>query len=1817
MEAVCETAGSRQFSSLCELLRRRAEDGDACGYTFLREDGGAVHLGWRELDERARRVAAALERRLGPGERVLLVHRAGFDFLAALFGCLYARLLAAPLPLAATRAGFEKFLPVMEDSGARLALTDASHLAAARTAIPGLAWEATEDLVAQGETGWEGPMPEADELAYLQYTSGSTRSPRGVMLTHGNVLHNLANIDAGFRHGPDSVVVSWLPHFHDMGLIYGLLAPLYGGFPCYWMAPATFVGRPRAWLEAISTYRATHSGGPNFAYELCVRRIGPEDREGLDLGCWEVAFNGAEPVQAETLERFSRAFAGCGFRASAFYPAYGLAEATLKVSGGERGGGWVSFKADAAWLQRNRVREAAGGPVRRLVGCGRPALETRVVIVDPETGRRCAPDEVGEIWVAGPGVAQGYWGRPEETRATFGAFLSDTGEGPFLRTGDLGFLRDGELYIAGRLKDLIIIRGLNHHPNDIEATARRAHPEVASSVAAAFAIEAEGEEKLALAIEAAGKGPEDAGAIAVAVRQAIAAEHEVQLHAFALVAKGAIPRTSSGKVQRGLCRSRYLSGELPLLYHEVFKEGAEAGSGPKLCREDLDGLPRDELEARLGAWLRQAAARKLRMNREALDPERPLLAYGLDSLAALEIGYELERELGVAVPLEAVLEGAGVARLAAILAERLICGRAGEGKIASRGAEKAPLSLEQERLWLLEQLAPGSAARHIPVAVRIRGRLDTGLIERGARELLKRHPSLRTSARSEEGRPFAVCETLAEPPLVLEDAAGFEDAWARARQEARRPFDLTRAPLWRLNLWRVGPEDHLCLAVMHHLIGDLWSVRILFEELFELYRAGGEGRAPELAPLEISYGDFAAWQRERLTAERSEQLQQWWRQHLAGAPRLELAPGRPRPNRPVFQAGVERFEVGGELARRLRETARERGMTLFTLLAGAMAALLARWTGQTDVVLGITAARRPRRELEGLIGYFAAPAVLRIDLRGDPDQAEIAERTRREIAAVYAHEELPFAQVAQAAGRGSPPLVAAMFSLVKGPIPGTAPAGLEFEAVGIDTGETDFELFITLVEEADRMRGEALFALDLLEPARVRAAVESYLRLLERWSDGERRRLSELEVAESLRGDERDVAVVALAATFTAEPVGEVLEFWFRELGLDYRVRFAPFNQVFQQLLDPGSLVCTNRGGANVLLVRLADWLAGGAELAERIAAEFVSALRTAAGQAMAPFLVVLCPSDSGDERLGHAEAVIAASFASSSTVQVVRWEQIAALYPATSVFDPHADQLGRLPYTPEFFAAVGTFLARRIHALAGSRYKVIVLDADQTLWRGVCAEDGPEGVEITAAHRRLQQFMRARRQAGMLLALVSKNNEADVEAVFAAHPEMPLSREDFVAWKVNWRPKSENLRALACELDLGLDSFLFVDDNPAECAEVEANCPEVLTLALPQAEEEIPDFLEHVWAFDRWAVTEEDRRRAEMYGERLRRIRLAHQVATLREFLDALQLDVRIERAQAAELARVAQLTQRTNQMNVAPRRRTETEVAAMLTGGAECLAVHVRDRFGSYGLVGVVIYQTTAEALEVDTFLLSCRALGRGVEHRMLARLGEIALGCGLSRVMIPYVKTARNEPAYGFLRETGAEWEQPAEGGAIFAYPAERAAQVTYDPDARVPVAAAREVPSAAAAPSVDYARIARELRDPATILEQVRGQRRPPAPASAYVPPATPLEEELATLWSQMLGVERVGLHENFFDLGGHSLLAVQMLGRVRERYQVELPLDVIFTGNFSVAELARAIELERIERDSPDEYAALLKELEGMSEEEIRALLEEEQGEGAT
>jgi acyl-CoA synthetase (AMP-forming)/AMP-acid ligase II len=563
-------------STLVGLLRFRGEEApERVTYSFA-PDGGDEEVSWKnaDVDRRARRIGGALQALGAANERVLLLYPPGLDFVSAFFGCLYAGATAVPAyPPEPTRLDrtVPRLLAILEDARPVLGLApgDLAELAGELLAAsaPHLAgtmrWVSSDRLGADAEACWRDPAAIASTVAMLQYTSGSTGNPKGVVFTHGNLLHNLRLIHQGFETTPESRAVLWLPPYHDMGLIGGILQPLYYGGPVHLMSPISFLKRPVRWLERIARTRATISGGPNFAYDLCVRKVTAEQRADLDLSSWDLAFSGSEPVRLDTMERFARTFAGCGFRMEAFYPCYGLAEATLIVTGGRRAAAPVRFRASESALCANRAERVPESKpdARELVGSGASFPDQCVVIVDPATGRRCEDELVGEIWVSGPSVSPGYWGRTEADRVTFAGCLGDD-ERRYLRTGDLGFMSDGELFITGRCKDTLVVRGKNHYPQDIERTVEGLHPVFRPGCGIAFTVPGPADERLVVVQEVEGEASAPLPALGPLVRRAVSDRHDLHAHVVVLVRRGTIPKTSSGKVRRFECRELFLAGAL-------------------------------------------------------------------------------------------------------------------------------------------------------------------------------------------------------------------------------------------------------------------------------------------------------------------------------------------------------------------------------------------------------------------------------------------------------------------------------------------------------------------------------------------------------------------------------------------------------------------------------------------------------------------------------------------------------------------------------------------------------------------------------------------------------------------------------------------------------------------------------------------------------------------------------------------------------------------------------------------------------------------------------------------------------------------------------------------------------------------------------------------------------------------------------------------------------------------------------------------------------------------------------------------------------
>ncbi|HEY0607927.1 MAG TPA: condensation domain-containing protein, partial [Herpetosiphonaceae bacterium] len=1104
--------------TLVELLRWRAEhQPDRPAYTFLSEGENAeVTLSYAQVDHQARAIAALLQGCATPGARALLLYPPGVEYICAFFGCLYAGIVAVPA-YPPQSARLERSLPrlraIVTDCAPTIALTTAAlhqRLAPALSADPdfqAITWLVADDLAGHAET-WRAPELDGATLAFLQYTSGSTAAPKGVMISHANLLHNQRLIRQGFGHDEHATIVGWLPLYHDMGLIGNVLQPLYLGARCVLMSPIAFLQSPIRWLQAISRYRATTSGAPNFAYDLCVRKITPEQRATLDLSSWTVAFNGAEPVRAETLDRFAETFAECGFRREAFYPCYGLAETTLIVTGGSPAAPPLitAFAGDELEHRRVVERDADQPGTRSLVGCGQVLGDQRVVVVDPETGAASRPNTIGEIWVSGPSVAQGYWQRPEASAQTFGARLP-CGDGPFLRTGDLGFFHAGELFIAGRLKDLIIIRGRNYYPQDIELTVERSHPALRASATAAFAVEIAGEERLIIAQEVERQHrAADLDTVAAAIRQAISEQHELQAHAILLLKPGSLPKTSSGKIQRHLCRARFLSGDLDAL-HQSTIAALPANPATGLDRATLLAAPIDQRRSLIAAYLRDLTAQTLGVAPDALVLEQPLSSFGIDSLAAVELQHRVEIDLGVTIPMVQFLQGLSGTAIAQAILEGLASDAAPLVQV-ERGLP-LPLSFAQQRMWLLEQLTPGTATYIIPVTLRLSGALDPAALERSLIALVERHESLRTTfshSIAGDGSPVQVIAPPSHAPALVslpivdlqQQAAQEAEITRLATVEAQRPFDLEAGPLLRTTLLKLDPSEHLLLLTAHHSIADGWSMSVVARDLAALYAAA------VLPDLAIQYADFAVWQRAYLAGTvLAEQLSYWQDQFTGDLPVLDLPTDRPRPAIQSFRGARETLTLPVDLAAALKASSLQHDATLFMTLLATFKLLLARWSGQRDIIVGTPIAGRTRAQLEPVIGCFVNTLALRTDLSGDLSFAALLSRVRAAALGAYAHQDLPFEMLLEALNverdPSRSPLFQVFFNMLDVPSRLIERGGLRFEMVSQPDAAVGAKFDITLyVQERDAAIDlELVYNADLFDPARMVALLRQFQHLLE------------------------------------------------------------------------------------------------------------------------------------------------------------------------------------------------------------------------------------------------------------------------------------------------------------------------------------------------------------------------------------------------------------------------------------------------------------------------------------------------------------------------------------------------------------------------------------------------------------------------------------------------------------------------------------------------------------------------------------------------
>jgi len=1101
--------------TLIDLLESAAAaDSEKIAYSFYFEGGQQVEtLTLGSLRNQARAIAATLSEFATPGERVLVICNPGLSFASAFFGCLYGGFVAVPVPPPAKKATDQRIQKIAADAGVRLVLGAFEQL---REGVGGLGngvqvINASEIPESRSEL-WKVPDISADSLAFLQYTSGSTGRPKGVMVSHRNVLCNAAHMHSAFELTPDERSVLWLPLFHDMGLMAGVIQTIFSGYHTLFLSPSVFMNYPLTWLQLMSERKATVSGGPNFAYELCVRAALRAGCPDLNLSSWKIAFNGSETVRAETLRRFAETFGRCGFRSSAFRPCYGLAEATLLVSQNNSPRPYIEVDSEA--LGRGQVEIPLHGNGKPLVCAGQVAGGLEIAIVDPERMERREQNQVGEIWVSGPSVAQGYWRREEETRATFRAQLNpvsaDGRVGPYLRTGDLGFQRNNELYITGRLKDLIIIRGRNYYPQDIEATAESSHPALRAGCGAAISIEVESEERLVLVQELSRDGLKaDMTEIIQSIREKVAHEHQVAPSDIVLIRTGTIPKTTSGKIRRQACRQLYLEGRM-----EIVAQSQLDGTGSTVTARAID-----DAEARATQQLLELIARVVGCKVESLDPTRALNTLGLDSMMALELKMSVESATGIDVPISRLLGDESITKLRQwIQSESQQKSAVPQRSETSRPVLKPfALSAGQRALWFLAQLDTRKSPLTIARLVRIRGELDAGALRESFCFLVERHPSLRIQVKTENGEPYQWCGPAQVPDFVEEDAYnwGEKQLTSSIQEEVARPFDLENGPVLRIHLYRRAPSETTLLFCASHFGIDLWSLTLLVRELpvlYESFRTGVQVLLPQPAR---SYADYVEWQTSMLAGPEGEGLWRFWHERLHDAPPgLDL--GIARTGTASGETQSHRFEIPAVLSTELKALASSGQVTLHTLLLAAFELQLYRYSGQKDFLLGVLSTGRTRSIWREVVGYFVNPVVLRPDISASSSFEQHLKRSRSELLQALDHSDYPFAALVEklhpTRSWRTAPLVQVLCMLqpaAHGDRKDLASfslgcsgssfsvSNLQFESLNSDFERTQFELVFAAAESGGVLQAVFHFDTGRFEADAIASLAADYIKLLE------------------------------------------------------------------------------------------------------------------------------------------------------------------------------------------------------------------------------------------------------------------------------------------------------------------------------------------------------------------------------------------------------------------------------------------------------------------------------------------------------------------------------------------------------------------------------------------------------------------------------------------------------------------------------------------------------------------------------------------------
>ncbi|MGB7605871.1 MAG: amino acid adenylation domain-containing protein [Lutisporaceae bacterium] len=1593
----------------------------------------------------------------------------------------------------------------------------------------------------------------ADRIAYLLYTSGSTGTPKGVIQSHKNVLHFIKNYIQSFDITEKDRMTLFSAFGHDAAVM-DIYSSLLSGATLY---PLNIrrqmnIEELHKWLteEQISIWHSVPT-----LYRFFVNALDGEEK----LNSLRYIVLGGESVLEQDVAKFRKLS-----EHAALVNLYGQSESSYNSS-----------------QIITSVEDFAG------INLGEPISDIKMYVLNKKN-RVAAPLSAGEIVIASHYLALGYWKDEVKTEK---AFENHPEFGRIYRTGDMGCLtEEGVIEYLGRNDFQIKIRGFRVELEEVENCLLK--HEAVKAAAVIGKEDSKGNKYIC------GYFTSDEALSVSDLREFIAKELPDYMIPAYFTRVDKLPLTGTGKIDRA-----------------ALKEVKETVASEKLYE-----APRNEVEQKLaGMWQEVLGIDKIGINGSFFE-------LGGHSLNAVSLIGKIHKTMNVEVPLKEIFKAPTIKGLSEYIEG------VGESKfITIEEAEKRDyyeISSAQKRMYIMQQMEPDTISYNMPGVLVMEGELDEERLKTSMAEIVKRHEALRTSFKWEGTE---VVQTVHEE-VVFEVAYkdGSEEEIDAEIKDFIKPFDLSCAPLLRVKLVKVRPDKHVLMYDMHHIISDGASIAILVSEFVELYQK------KTLPALRLQYKDYVTWQNKPENKGKIEQQGKYWLDLLRGEiPLLAMPLDYERKENISFAGNTVYFELENSIVEQLKKLAQKENITLNMLLLSCYNVLLSQYTGQEDIIVGSLVSNRNHSDLSHVMGAFINYLPIRSKVDKESSITAFLKSQKNIIAQAYNQQEYPFDKIVENIGYkaeiGRNPIFDTMLIYhnefdrrVDIKIDKLSISQYEFNT---PTATLDFKLDIYM-DHGDVLKCYMEYKTDLYKEATILQLLKHYEMVLESVIKDSEAKLSDIQIFNQQEQNEIEkkrignITVLSdvnltVAATFTGEPIEGYAKWWCEKNGIRLNIQFAPYNQVFQELLDAQSMTSKNTG-INLLMLRFEDWIRDTKaneqvqkQTLENQYDKLLEAIRNRSTRALT--IIGIFPVS---EHFGLSEEIttcieklykkMVKEISSLEGISILDFTNTAALYDIKETFDAVRDKTGHMPFSDAYYAAIGTMVARKTCATRHNPFKVIAVDCDNALWHGICGEDGALGVKIEKPYEALQKLLIRKHEEGMLVVLCSKNNEADVLEVFDKHPDMLLKKEQLAGWQINWRTKSENVKQLAEEMNLGIDSFIFIDDSPTECLDMMKNNPQVLTLQLPEEPQQIEQYLKHVWAFDKEKVTEEDKIRTKLYQVEKQRKEIQSSSFTLDEFLKELKLEVCINNMEKEQISRVSQLTQRTNQFNLSTVRRTEEEVEALFNNpNTKCWTIEVEDKFGEYGLTGVVVIENRRGGLFMDTFLLSCRVLGRGIEAAIMAELGNYCQKEGINKIEADYYPTQKNQIVADFLEKN--QWKKTEESNQHTKYEIQVdniATAIAYiecsfgkPSKQKTEEAGISHIESYNAGQAEAVAVLDEVIENNWQLnieneeellhinyllpLRYCTGQMLLELPTNEnkgnnikhenYEAASNPLEEKLVKLWEEILKVDGIGINDNFYDVGGNSFTLLTLHSKI----------DSLYPGRIKATDLFNLTSIKKI------------------------------------